>query len=217
MQEICFLRNLLTFTPKQFVDSCLALSMKMNFKLILASNSPRRQQLLKELGLDFQVRILEVDESYPADLKPGTVAEYLAIKKGKAYQRAMQQDELIITADTTVVIGQKVLNKPADTEEAHEMLNQLSGTTHQVITGVCFTLTDQQQSFKDVTAVTFRELESEEINYYVNHYRPLDKAGAYAIQEWIGMVGIEYIEGSYFNVVGLPVEKLYRRLKQIRK
>lgn len=197
------------------MDSYSALSMKMNFKLILASNSPRRQQLLRELGLDYQVRTTEVDESYPADLAVDKIAEYLAIKKGKAYQTEMNQDELIITADTTVVIGKTVLNKPADAEEARQMLRQLSDTTHQVITGVCLTWPDQQQSFREITRVTFRALENEEINYYVNHYHPFDKAGAYAIQEWIGMVGIEHIEGSYFNVVGLPVEKLYSRLKQI--
>jgi septum formation protein len=193
----------------------LAQLMKMNFKLILASNSPRRQQLLRELGLAYQVRILEVEESYPADLEADRVAEYLAIKKGKGHQTEMKQDELIITADTTVVIGQTVLNKPTDAEEACSMLRQLSGTTHQVITGVCLTLPDQQQSFREITKVTFRELEDKEINYYVNHYHPFDKAGAYAIQEWIGMVGIEHIDGSYFNVVGLPVEKLYHKLKRI--
>ncbi|WPP52981.1 Maf family nucleotide pyrophosphatase [Catalinimonas niigatensis] len=189
----------------------------MNFKLILASNSPRRQQLLKELELDFQVRTIEVDEQYPDDLAADKVAEYLAIKKGKAYQMVMKQDELIITADTTVVIGPTVLNKPADAEEAYKMLRQLSGTIHQVITGVCITLPDQQQSFRELTKVTFRELEDKEIKHYVNHYHPFDKAGAYAIQEWIGMVGIEHIDGSYFNVVGLPVEKLYSRLKEINK
>ncbi len=189
----------------------------MNFKLILASNSPRRQHLLKELGWDFQVRILEIEEDYPADLALDAIAEYLAIKKGKAYQSGMKADELVVTADTTVVIGENILNKPVDAEEAFQMLNQLSGTTHQVITGVCLTRIDQQQSFSDVTRVTFRKLEYEEIKHYIHHFQPFDKAGAYAIQEWIGMIGIQRIEGSYFNVVGLPVEKLYTTLKQITK
>lgn len=193
----------------------LALSMKKNSKLILASNSPRRQQLLSELGLKFQIRTLEVEESYPDDLEVGKVAEYLAIKKGKAHQNIMESGEIIITADTTVVIEESVLNKPADTQEAFQMLKQLSGNTHQVITGVCLTLAEQQQSFRDITQVTFRELEDDEINYYISQYHPFDKAGGYAIQEWIGMVGITHIEGSYFNVVGLPVEKLYSKLKNI--
>lgn len=197
------------------MDFCLDQSMKMNFKLVLASGSPRRQQLLKELGLEYQVRILDIEESYPDDLAVDKIAEYLAIKKGKAYQANMEQDELIITADTTVVMGEMVLNKPANAEEAYQMLRYLSGKTHQVITGVCLTSSEQQQSFREVTKVTFRALEEEEIHYYVNHYHPFDKAGAYAIQEWIGMVGIVHLDGSYFNVVGLPVEKLYSRLKEI--
>lgn len=197
------------------MDFYLALFMKKNFNLILASNSPRRQQLLKELGLNFQIRTLDIDESYPEDLEIDTVAEYLSIKKGKAYQKTIQKDELIITADTTVVLGHKVLNKPASLQEAEEMLRQLSATTHQVITGVCLTTAEQQQSFRDITSVTFRELEEEEITYYIQQYHPLDKAGGYAIQEWIGMVGISQIEGSYFNVVGLPLEKLYRELRNM--
>ncbi|WP_277484161.1 Maf family nucleotide pyrophosphatase [Catalinimonas alkaloidigena] len=189
--------------------------MKKDYKLILASNSPRRQQLLSELGLKFQLRSLEVEESFPAELEVDKVAEYLAIKKGRAHQKTMEADEIIITADTTVVVGQSVLNKPADEKEAFQMLQQLSDTTHQVITGVCLTLAEQHQSFRDITSVTFRKLDEEEINHYIKHYHPFDKAGGYAIQEWIGMIGITHIDGSYFNVVGLPSEKLYGKLKKI--
>lgn len=167
------------------------------------------------MGLDFSIHTIEVDELYPETLPATHVAEFLARKKGKAYQLQMQPDELIITADTTVIIGREVLNKPEDRAEAHDMLNKLSGTTHEVVTGVCLTLADQQHSFSDTTRVSFKTLSQEEITHYVNQYRPYDKAGAYAIQEWIGMVGIERIEGSYFNVVGLPVGKLYDHLKGI--
>lgn len=187
----------------------------MSHKLILASNSPRRQQLMKEAGFRYEVRTLEVEEDFPEDMAAAQVAEYLARKKGQAHQLQMATDEIIITADTTVVIHEQVLNKPADEAEARRMLQMLSGQQHQVITGVCLSLHDRQQSFSDVTKVSFRELELSEIDYYVSHYRPFDKAGAYAIQEWIGMVGIEHIEGSYFNVVGLPLEKLYKHLRKM--
>ena len=185
---------------------------KMNPKLILASNSPRRQQLMREAGFQFTVRTLAVEEDFPPSLAAAKVAEYLAQKKGQAYLSSMRAEELIITADTTVVLEDQVLNKPADEEEAWRMLQTLSGNTHQVITGVCLTLSDEQYSFADTTSVTFRVLMANEIEYYIKHYQPFDKAGAYAIQEWIGMVGIIRIEGSYSNVVGLPLEKLYQAL-----
>ncbi len=187
----------------------------MSDTLILASNSPRRQQLLRDTGLSFKVRVLPVDEVFPEDLPTEEVAEYLAIKKGKAQQEAMQPDEIVITADTTVIIDDMVLNKPENEAEAFRMLERLSGRQHQVITGVCITIRNQQRSFSDATRVYFRQLNKSEIAYYIEHYRPFDKAGAYAIQEWIGMVAITRIEGSYFNVVGLPVEKLFTTLTEI--
>ncbi len=187
----------------------------MNYKLILASNSPRRQQLLQELGVRFTVKTKPVDEHYPEDLAPGAVAEYLARKKGIAYQADLSEDELIITADTVVVIGTEILNKPADEQQAKQMLEKLSGRSHQVITGVCLTTRQTQISCKDTTNVFFRDLTNREIDYYIRRYGPYDKAGGYAIQEWIGMIGITRIEGSYFNVVGLPVEKLYEQLRRM--
>ena len=188
----------------------------MNYKLILGSQSPRRQQLLQELGLSYTVRVISTDETYPPGLDAHEIAEYLAREKGKAHLVSLAQDELVITADTTVVLDQQVLNKPTDLPDAVRMLQQLSGQAHQVITGVCFTTTEGQKSFSDHTTVYFAKLTSEEIDHYVEKYRPLDKAGGYAIQEWIGMVGITRIEGSYFNVVGLPVEKCYRVLRSYR-
>lgn len=187
----------------------------MKYNIILASNSPRRQQLLSAIGLDFIVKTKPVDETYPSDLPVTDVAEYLARKKGQAYQKDLLEKELVITADTIVVIGDVILNKPKDFEEAHNMLTLLSGKNHQVITGVCFTNQDKQNSFKDITEVYFRQLKEKEIHYYIQHYQPYDKAGGYAIQEWIGMVGIKKITGSYFNVVGLPVEKLYEYLDKM--
>ena len=187
----------------------------MNYKVILASGSPRRQQLLRELRLPFTVRTTPVAEDYPAELPPDQVAEYLAKKKGQAYRDALAEDELVITADTTVVVGERLLNKPANAAEAREMLTALSGRVHRVITGVCLTTATTSRTFVDITQVTFQALSDEEISFYVENYQPFDKAGGYAIQEWIGMIAIEKIEGSYFNVVGLPVEKLYSELKKI--
>ncbi len=185
----------------------------MKYKIILASGSPRRQQLFRELRIPFTVRTVPVAENYPAELPPDRVAEFLAEKKGQAYREVLADDELVITADTTVVVGKRLLNKPANAAEAREMLTALSGRAHQVITGVCITTTQARQTLVDTTVVHFRALTDQEISFYVENYRPFDKAGGYAIQEWIGMVAIEKIEGSYFNVVGLPVEKLYRALQ----
>lgn len=170
---------------------------------------------MRECGLRFDIRVKEVDEDFPADLPAREVARYLAEKKGKAYQQEIAADELVITADTTVLIHEQVLNKPANEEEARQMIRLLSGQVHEVITGVCISRQQELHSFDERTKVKFRKLDEEEISYYVNHYRPLDKAGAYAIQEWIGMVGIERIEGSYFNVMGLPINRLYTYLKEI--
>lgn len=183
------------------------------YKIKLASNSPRRKELLAGLGLDFEVKLLPgIDESYPERLPGEEIPVYIARKKAEAYRRDIGPDELIITADTIVYIDGQVLGKPADAEEARRMLRQLSGRTHQVITGVCLTTADRQKAFSAVTDVTFDTLGDEEIDYYIEHYRPYDKAGAYGVQEWIGFVGVSRLEGSYFNVMGLPVQRLYREL-----
>jgi septum formation protein len=187
----------------------------MPHKIILASASPRRQALLRDAGLPFQVRLLPVEEHFPEDMPALEVAEYLAVKKGIAHQEHMQPDEIVITADTTVVVDDLVLNKPEDEAEALQMLQRISGRGHQVVTGVCLSFPDRREHFSDITDVYFRPLDKSEMTYYITHYEPFDKAGAYAIQEWIGMVGIERIEGSYFNVVGLPVSKLLTTLRKM--
>lgn len=183
------------------------------YKIILASGSPRRRELLSGLGIDYEVKILpDVDESYPDTLQGEEIPLYIAREKADAYKSLIRPGELIITADTIVWLDNTVLGKPRDAAHAMEMLRRLSGKTHQVITGVCLTTQEFQRSFTTVTEVTFAPLTEEEIEYYVTNYRPLDKAGAYGIQEWIGFVGVESIRGSYFNVMGLPVQRLYREL-----
>jgi septum formation protein len=189
----------------------------MDYKIILASGSPRRQQLMHALRIPFSVRTTFVPEDYPAELAAEDVAEFLAGKKGKAYQGSLADNELVITADTTVVLEENILNKPADATEAQAMLRSLSGRSHRVITGVGLTTAASMRTFADITTVHFRGLTDAEIDFYVENYQPYDKAGGYAIQEWIGMVAIEGIVGSYFNVVGLPVEKLYRELQHFGK
>lgn len=190
----------------------------MNYKLVLASNSPRRRELLAGLGLDFQVRVLpNIDESYPATLKATETAEYIANKKAAAYRRLMADDELIITADTVVIVGDEVLGKPADDQEARLMLQKLSGRSHQVVTGVCLTTISQQTSFSVTTDVTFKPLADDEINYYIKKCQPFDKAGAYGIQEWIGYIGCTGLRGSYYNVMGLPVQRIYTELQQFTR
>lgn len=183
-------------------------------KIVLASNSPRRKELLAGLDIPFEVRVLDnIDESYPETLPTKEIAGYISKKKADAYRQTMADDELIITADTIVVLGQEVMGKPKDDEEARRMLRELSGKTHQVITGVCLSTKDKQSNFSVETDVTFKTLSEEEIDYYVAHYRPLDKAGAYGIQEWIGHIGVTGLNGSYFNVMGLPVQRIYEALK----
>jgi len=183
-------------------------------KIILASNSPRRKELLAGIDLDFEVRVMDgIDESYPDTLPTKDIAEYISKKKAEAYRETMASDELVITADTIVVLGQQVMGKPKDADEAKSMLRQLSGRTHQVITGVTLTTTNRQMSFSVETDVTFKMLSDEEIDYYITHYCPYDKAGAYGIQEWIGHIGVKGMSGSYFNVMGLPVQRIYEALK----
>lgn len=184
---------------------------KNSYKIILSSNSPRRKQLFAGLGLDFEVRVLDgVDESYPSTLPPAEVPLYIAKEKAAAYRVA--RGELVITADTVVIVGGEILGKPTDDADARRMLRLLSGRTHQVTTGVCLTTTQLQRSFAVTTEVTFKQLADEEIDYYIEHYRPFDKAGAYGIQEWIGYIGVTALRGSYFNVVGMPVQRIYQEL-----
>mgnify|MGYP002856750194 FL=1 len=186
----------------------------MEYHIILASNSPRRKELLAGLGLEFDVRVLQgIDESYPSTLPIRDIAEYISQKKAAAYREQLTDDELVITADTIVVLGDEVMGKPADDRDASNMLGKLSGKTHQVITGVTLTTKERQQSFSVLTDVMFKQLSDEEIDYYITHYHPMDKAGAYGIQEWIGYIGVTGLKGSYFNVMGLPVQRIYEVLK----
>ena len=183
-------------------------------KIVLSSNSPRRKELLGELGIDFEVRVIEgIDETYPKELSVEEVPQYIAREKARVY--IVGKDEVLLTADTVVVLGNEIMGKPHDEADAMRMLRQLSGKTHQVITGVCLKTSDKQVTFSDITDVSFAELTDEEIKYYVDNFRPLDKAGAYGIQEWIGLAGVTGIKGSYFNVVGLPVHRVYAELKKL--
>jgi septum formation protein len=185
------------------------------YKIILASNSPRRKELLAGIDVQFEVRVIQdIDESYPADLPTKDIAEYISHKKAAVYQQQMAPDELIITADTIVVLGNEVMGKPHDEADARRMLRELSGQTHQVITGVTLTTIQKQVTFSVETDVTFKQLSDSEIDYYVSHYKPFDKAGAYGIQEWIGHIGVTGLQGSYFNVMGLPVQRIYEALRQ---
>lgn len=185
-------------------------------KIILASKSPRRQELLRLLDVDFEIVLKEVDESYPAGLTPEEVAVYIAEKKAKAYD-GTAGEEIVLTADTIVCIDDKILGKPESPKHAVEMLQTLSGRVHRVVTGVCLFYKGGYNKFYDVSEVFFRKLTDEEIRVYVDIYKPFDKAGAYGIQEWIGLTGIEKINGSYTNVVGLPTEKLYQQLLLLLK
>ena len=186
------------------------------YRVVLASNSPRRRELLGGLGVPFEVKVLpDIEENYPADLPVAQIAEYIAREKADAYRPVMADDDLIITADTIVVVDDQVLGKPADEADARRMLHLLSGRTHQVITGVCLTTTSAQRRFSVTTDVTFKMLTDEEIDYYIDRYQPFDKAGAYGIQEWIGYIGVTSLSGSYFNVMGLPVQRIYVELSRL--
>ncbi len=187
----------------------------MNFPpVILASKSPRRQQLLSLMDVDFRVVLKEVDESYPEHLTPEEIAVYIATQKAEAFDEDVT-DEVVLTADTIVAIDGEILGKPADKEQAVQMLKKLSGRVHKVVTGVCLFYKGKYNKFYDVSEVLFRPLSEQEIRAYVDAYEPLDKAGAYGIQERIGLIGIERINGSYTNVVGLPTEKVYQQLKKM--
>lgn len=184
------------------------------YNVILASASPRRRELLNMLAVKFTVaRGIDVDESYPDTLAPEDVPLYLSGLKADAYRQAMKPDDLIITADTVVIIDNEVIGKPSSSEEAKTMLSKLSGHTHTVVSGVTITTQRRRESFSVSTDVRFSKLTEEEIEYYIDTYQPLDKAGAYGIQEWIGAAGVESIDGSFYNVMGLPVNRLYHVLK----
>ena len=184
------------------------------YRLVLASNSPRRRELLSGLGIPFTVRTIDgIDENYPADLDGADIPLHIARQKAAAYLPTLAPDELLITADTIVYLDNRVIGKPKDEDEAIRMLHTLSGRTHKVITGVSLSTTERTKAFAAVSLVTFAPLSEEEIDYYVHTFHPLDKAGAYGVQEWIGMVGVKRIEGSYFNVMGLPVQRLYEELR----
>lgn len=183
--------------------------------IILASNSPRRRELLAGLDLDFEVKVLpDIDESYPDNLPAAEVAGYISREKAAPYCALIGEDDLVVTADTVVIVGDEVLGKPKDAEDARRMLQLISGRTHQVITGVCLLTSDKEYAFSVTTDVTFKQLSEDEITYYIEHYKPFDKAGAYGIQEWIGYVGVTSINGSYFNVMGLPVQRLWEEIKK---
>ncbi|GGF07942.1 Maf family nucleotide pyrophosphatase [Hymenobacter cavernae] len=185
-------------------------------RLVLASNSPRRRQLLTDLGLRYEIRLLEVDESFPAHLVRAEVAEYLAAHKAEAYRATLAPDEVVLTADTIVCLDDDVLNKPADEAEAKQMLTRLQGRAHDVYTGVCLLTGDGRRIvFSDQTRVYFRTLSPAEIEFYVRNYKPFDKAGAYGAQDWIGMVAVTRLEGSYFNVMGLPVHRVWEELEKL--
>lgn len=184
------------------------------YNVVLASNSPRRKELLKRLGIPFKVRTLfGIDESYPDTLRGEDIVRYISRNKAKAYRTSMAPNELLITADTIVYLGGQVMGKPRSAEDAKAMLHLLSGNVHQVITGVTIVAGERMDNFAVTSQVKFADITDEEIDFYVDNYLPFDKAGAYGIQEWIGLVAVEEIKGSYFNVVGLPVQRLYQRLK----
>ena len=185
-------------------------------KIVLASNSPRRRELIAGLDLDYEIRVLPgVAEEYPADMPAEEVSEYIAIEKSQPYRASMRDNEIVITADTTVILDGCVIGKPHDDDDARRMLRRLSGRTHHVLTGVCLTTTTRQQHFSVKTDVTFKPLSDEEIDYYVSHYHPLDKAGAYGVQEWIGYIGVTALNGSYYNVMGFPVQRVYTEIMKM--
>ena len=186
------------------------------YNIILASNSPRRKELLAGLDLEFEVKVLDgIDESYP-DMPRQLVAQYIAGKKADAYRTALNESDLVITADTVVIVDNEILGKPRDEQDAKAMLRRISGRSHKVVTGVCLLTPGNRREFSVSTDVTFKSLTDEEIDYYVEHYRPLDKAGAYGIQEWIGYVGVTALNGSYFNVMGFPVQRIYSELMKMQ-
>lgn len=185
------------------------------YNVLLASSSPRRQQFLKEMGIDFSIQLKDIEEVYPSHLKAQEITNYLAKLKANAFKASLQQNDLIITSDTLVCLDGNALGKPKDKKEAFEMLKLLAGKTHEVITSVCLMGSTFNKVFHETTRVSFKTLTADEINYYIDAFQPYDKAGSYGIQEWIGLIAIEKIEGSYANVVGLPTHRLYKELMQL--
>ena len=188
-----------------------------NYKIILASGSPRRQQFFRDLDLDFEIRLKEVEEIYPPNLTEEDITDYLAVLKSDAFEGEIQPNEILITSDTIVWFKGKALGKPKDYDDAFQMLQSMSGDTHKVITSVCFRTSEKIETLFETTFVTFNVLTDEAIRYYLDHYKPYDKAGAYGIQEWIGFVAVSKIEGSYANVMGMPVDKVYQYLINFAK
>ena len=184
------------------------------YKIVLGSASPRRQELLRGINLNFEVLPMNVDESYPPDLNGVEIPMYLAEKKADAYKNMLNDELMVITADTIVFLDGKVLGKPVDKADAFKMLQRLSGKTHQVITGVCISTNLRRRTFHTISEVKFARLNDAEIDYYLEHYAPYDKASSYGVQEWIGFIAVEQINGSYFNVMGLPIQRLYNELKR---
>lgn len=192
------------------------LSTKLSkYSIILASNSPRRQELIKSLDIPFSIKTKEVEETYPKELKHSEITDFLADLKATPFKKELKENELLITSDTIVWINKRALGKPKNYKEAFQMLKEISNNKHEVITSICITSKSFRKTVNDTTFVNFRELSDEEIDYYINTYKPFDKAGAYGIQEWIGKIGITKIEGSYFNVMGFPVHKLYKELSKL--
>jgi septum formation protein len=185
------------------------------YKLILASGSPRRQQFFKDLELDFEIRLKEIEEIYPPHLKREEITNYLATLKSSAFEGGLQENEILVTSDTIVWYNNKALGKPTDKQNAFDILKSLSNATHEVITSVCFKTNLKTDLLHEITKVTFNELSDEAIHYYIDNYKPYDKAGAYGIQEWIGFIGVSKIEGSYANVMGMPVDKVYEYLSNL--
>lgn len=185
-----------------------------NYNVILASKSPRRQQFFKDLDIDFKIQLKEVEEIYPSELKGVEITDYLANLKAKQFTDVSEKD-VLITSDTIVWLNETALGKPKDAEDAFNMLRALSGKKHKVITSICIKSKTFKKIINDITIVTFKEISDDEINYYIKNYKPFDKAGAYGIQEWIGLIAIDKLEGSFYNVVGLPVHKLYRELMKL--
>lgn len=193
----------------------MAKTLNHNYKIILASGSPRRQQFLKDLDVDFETRLKDIEETYPENLQGVEITNFLALLKASAFEGEIAENEILITSDTIVWFENKALGKPKDYEDAFQMLRSMSGKMHEVITSVCFKTAVKAETIFEVTKVTFNKLSDEAIKYYLDTYKPFDKAGAYGIQEWIGLVGIAKIEGSYTNVVGLPTDKVYTYLSNL--
>lgn len=186
-----------------------------NYHLVLASGSPRRQQFFKDLDLDFEIRLKDIEEIYPPELKAEEITNYLAELKANAFEGELQANEILITSDTIVWHNNKALGKPKDEQDAFTILKSLSNATHEVITSVCFKTNSETKLLHEITKVTFNELSEDAIRYYIENYKPFDKAGAYGIQEWIGFVGVSKIEGSYANVMGMPTDKVYEYLNNL--